>query len=304
MKRLLLPEPHKSLRETILDLTGERPGRVPEWHGLRTKLTLSYAQIQTGTTLLELAKRSIYASRTHSGLHEKWIEGLAMMSRGSAVKLEKVAKGSLEVFDLPLLPLLAQEPLSEAQIYDLLSRYRRASDEMGDLLPWRFPDESQRFKSKDFVPIMSVTDTENLFRYGTPHSFSVLLGIARLAESKGDVLLHLRAFQDLYRALPFILRAPWFNECRRGLIELLHQTRCRMPLSAALFDVDWDVISRQMNDQTITLCRWERPRCSATGRVVDLEDPILEAEIVPGYEIKRRKSVAARRRAKRPSSDV
>lgn len=304
MKRLLSPEPQKALRDIVLELTNQKPGRVPEWHGLRTKLTLSYAQIQTGMTLSKLAKKSIYASRTPSGLHEKWAAGLAMMSRGSAVKLDKVAKGALEVFDMPLLPLLAQEALSEAEIYELLSCYRRGSDARADLLPWRFPDEAERLKRKDFVPIMSVADTGSLFIYGTPHSFSVLLGIARLAESRGDLMLHLKAFQDLYRALPFVLRAPWFHENRSELIELLHNTRCRMHLSAAMFDVDWEVISRQETDPSIELCRWKRTRCPKTGRFVDLEDPILDAEIIPGLEVRRRRMAAAKRSAKRRSSGV
>jgi hypothetical protein len=225
-----------------------------------------------------------------------------MMSRGSAIKVDKVAKGSLEVFDFPLLPLLAQEPLSEAEIYGLLSCYRRGSDDRLGMLPWRFPDEAARIDRKDFVPIMSVADTGNLFLYGTPHSFSVLLGLARLAESKGDLMLHLRAFQDLYRALPFVLRFPWFHENRNELVELLHTTRCRIHLSSALFDVDWEVISRQEMDPSIELCRWKRPRCPTTRRFVDLEDPILQAEIIPGLEVKRRKTAAAKRKAKRRSS--
>ncbi|WP_156969984.1 hypothetical protein [Arenimonas malthae] len=255
-------------------------------------------------SLPELAEKSIYVARTMSGLHEKWADGSTALSRGSAVKLEKVAPGTLEVFDLPLLPLLAQRPLSEGEIFTLLLPYRRAQKAGGhsELLPWQFPDEQERIRYKDFVPIMSVTDTENLFLYGTPHSFSALLGIARLAESKGDVMLHLRAFQGIYRSLPFILRAPWFHQNRSELIELLHSIRCRMHLSAALFDVDWDVISRQETDPTITLCRWRRPRCSVTGRFVDLEDPILEAEIVPGLEVKRRRLVAARKKEKRGRS--
>ena len=302
MKRLLPQEPKKSLRDMILELTNQKSSRVPEWHGLRTRLTLSYAQHKTGMSLPQLAKKGIYASRTVSGLHEKWANGAAMLSRGSAIKLEKIAKGTLDVFDLPLLPLLSQSPLSEAEVYGLLSCYRRGSDLREDLLPWRFPDEAERLKKKDFVTITSIDDTGSLFLYGTPHSFSVLLGLARLAESKGDLMLHLRAFQDLYRALPFVLRAPWFHDNRSELIKLLHTARCGMHLSVALFDVDWEVISRQETDPSIELCRWKRRRCPTTRRFVDLEDPILDAEIIPGLEVKRRKTVVAERKAKRRSS--
>lgn len=306
MKRILSPEPQKSLRDVLLRLTGNGASRVEEWHGYRTRLTLSYAQERAQLSLLELAEKSIYIARTMSGLHEKWADGSTALSRGSAIKLEKVAPGTLAVFELPLLPLLAQRPLSEGEIYTLLLPYRRVrkAGSRSDLLPWRFPDEQERLRRKDFVPIMSVTDTENLSFYGTPHSFSVLLGIARLAESKGDVMLHLRAFQGIYRSLPFILRAPWFHQNRSELIGLLHSIRCRMHLSATLFDVDWGVISRQETDPSIELCRWRRPRCSVTGRFVDIEDPILEAEIIPGLEVKRRKLIAAKRKSKRGRSSA
>jgi hypothetical protein len=75
-----------------------------------------------------------------------------------------------------------------------------------------------------------------------------------------------------------------------------------MHLSAALFDVDWDVISRQETDPSITLCRWKRTRCPSTGRFEELEDPILEAEIVPGLEVKRRIAVKAKRKARRDTA--
>lgn len=303
MKRLLPPEPQNALADLVLALTNKKRARVGEWHGLRTALTLSCAQHKTGFTLAGLAEKSIYVSRTRSGLHEKWADGQAMLSRISAMKLEKIAAGTLETFDLPLAPLLAKEPLSEARIYKLLSRYRRGPEGSDGLLPWRFPDEAERMKKKDFNLITSVTDTTNLFLYGTPHSFSVLLGLARLAESRRDLMLHVRAFQDIYRALPFVLQIPWFSENRSKLIDLLHKTRCRMPLSAILFDVDWEVISRQEKDPSIELCRWQRPRCPTTGRYVDLEDPIVEAEIVPGLEVKRRKKAAEKRRAKRRNRD-
>lgn len=247
----------------------------------------------------ELAMQAIYKDRDHSGLHEKWLTGKTALSRVSAEKLDRIALGTLEVFDLPLFPLLSDLPMSEEDVFDLLSTYRRARDSSAGPMPWKFPDEPERLERRDFSPVMSVTDTASLFLYGTAHSFSALLGIVRVAESRRDIELHVRASQDLYRALPFILRAPWFKESREELIALLDRLRSKVPLSARLFDVDWDVVSRQETDVAISLCRWKRPRCPDTGRFVDLEDPILPAEIIPGVEAKRRRADAAKRRARR-----
>ena len=299
MKRILDPSPQKALGDLIKELTGEKRVRIQDWRRLQTKVVLSFAQSQASMSLPDLAAASIYGSRTKSGLHEKWAGGQATVSPGSAKRLDRVAPGSLECFELPLFPLLAQEPISEPEIYERLEPYRRQDSSTRAFLPWRFPDEVERLKRRDYIPVMSVTDTSNLFLYGTPHSFSVLLGLARLAESKGDLMLHVAAFRDIYRALPFLLRGQGFREHRDELIEQLDGVRGRVPLSASLFDVDWDVVSRQEADTTIELCRWKRPRCPATGRFVDLEDPILEAEIIPGQEVKRRRDAAAKRRTQR-----
>jgi hypothetical protein len=273
--------------------------RDNKWRAFRARVVLGYAQNIAKMGVSELAMQAIYKDRDHSGLHEKWLAGNVALSRASAAKLDSLAPGTLELFDLPLFPLLSDIPVREADVFDLLSKYRRAGVGLGDLMPWKFPDERQRLERRDFSPVMSVTDTDNLFLYGTPHSFSVLLGVVRVAEWRRDIELHVRASQDLYRALPFILRAPWFKESREDFLALLHQLRSRVLLSARLFDVDWDVVSRQESDLAISLCRWKRPRCPDTGRFVDLEDPILPAEIIPGAEARRRRVDAAKRRARR-----
>ncbi len=299
MRRLLPADEGVDLRSALLRLIDHGQARDNKWRALRTRVVLGYAQSIARMGVSELAMRAIYKARGHSGLHEKWLTGKVALSRVSAAKLDSLAPGTLELFDLPLFPLLSDSPVREADVFDLLSKYRRAEVGLGDLMPWKFPDELQRLERRDFSPVMSVTDTANLFLYGTPHSFAVLLGVVRVAESRRDIELHVRASQDLYRALPFILRAPWFKESREDFIALLNQLRSRVLLSARLFDVDWDVVFRQESDLGISLCRWKRPRCPASGRFADLEDPILPAEIIPGVEARRRRVDAARRRATR-----
>lgn len=75
-----------------------------------------------------------------------------------------------------------------------------------------------------------------------------------------------------------------------------------MLFSAFMFDVDWPVIWRQVDDPAHEPNRLKRPRNPATGRFVDIEDPIMDAQIIPGAEVRKKERAREARAAKRDSA--
>jgi hypothetical protein len=235
---------------------------------------------------------------------EKWTSGDSVLYRNSALRLEKSLPGTLETFDLPAFELLADRPLPESRVATLLESYRRRGEGAIQLLPWQFPDEALRMSDKTMIPVMHEADTANLFRYGTIHSFSAILGIVRAAGARGESSTLLSATKDLYRALPVVLKLPWFAEHRDQLIEQIETIRARDFLTFLLFDVDWEVINRQIADTEFEPVRERRKWDRATARFAELEDPILEADIISGREVQRRRLRNEARRRKKMAADT
>jgi hypothetical protein len=232
-------------------------------------------------------------------LYEKWLSGECVPHENSARLLDKTLPGTFDVFDLPLYKLLSDKPISEREIVNLLQRYLRQDEIKRRLLPWQFPDEADRIKDKTIVPVMHLVDLENLFRYNTIHSFSAILGIVRSADARGDTETHFAASKYLFRALPTVLKLPWFAQHRDLLVEQLETVVSRVWTTPVLFDVDWSVIDRQVLDPKFEPVRERRDRDPISLRFCDLEDPILEAEVIPGAEVKMRKDRAEARKMRR-----
>lgn len=272
--------PQMSPLDAIRHVCGEEIPRVGSHHVLRGKVTLDYAVQKSGLDRAKFAEIYLYRNRSNSRLMEKWDTGKATLFRNSAKALDKRLTGTLAVFDLPLFELLADLPLAEKKIASLLRPYR-PPDSPYRSSAWIFPDHEAKITDETFVHIAVPWDTGSLRMYGTLESFCVILGVMRAAESARDLATHLMACQDLFRALPIVLRQPYFALHAKALGKQLIRIRNRIPYSRLFFDVNWRLIRRQARDPNYHPFRHRWPR-GPDGRFIEPEDPVLPAEFIPG----------------------
>jgi len=289
----------KSFRDSVRSVTKEKLGKSPEWRHLRGRVTLSCAVALSGLDEHSFASKYLYGGRSESGLMGKWLSTKTALWRSSAQRLNKELPGTIDTFDLSLFELLTDEPIEVKRIRKLLEPYRATEHDGAPLVYWKFPNQADRLADRSHVPVLVETDTQGLFACNDHYSFIAILGVVRLADETGDSDLHWNASKDMFRALPALLKLPWFRENAESLIRQLERVRCRMLVSSLMFDVDWDVIWRQVDDPNHQPNRNRRPLNPATARFVEIEDPIMEAEIIPGAEVRRRERVREARMAKK-----
>lgn len=288
-----------SVQENIRLLTKENLRKVSDWHRFRGKTTLSYAICKSGVPEDKFGAKYVYKNRSDSKIMDKWLTGKAAMYRLSAASLNKQIEGITAFFDLPLFELLADEPISERRINSLLKQYRATKLEGAPIVYWKLPNYYERLSDKTLIPVVLQFDTHGLFTYNDIYSFTALVGVVRIAEARGDADLHLSAFKDLVRSLPSVLRLPWIARHADMLFELIERLKARMFFTLIMFDIDMDIIWKQANDPNHQPVRVRRPRDPITLRFVDLEDPVLDAEIIFGSEVKRLRDLKEKRLAKK-----
>lgn len=285
MKRAFPFTPQLTAPEILRRMTGERRPRIGANLVLRAKITLAYALQQSGLPRREFADKHLYRHRSRSRLMEKWISGQSTLFRISAEALDKRLPGTLAVFELPLFELLTDAPISERKVAKLLEPYRvKEGHFFHGTCPWVFPDFDAKMADKTIVPIMAETDMVNLKAYGTVESFCVILGIMRAAEARGDLSTHLSAAQCIFRALPMVLKLPWFAPHAKELGRLLFRLRDRVLYSHFYFDVNWRLILRQARDPQFHSFRYRWPRDPESGRFIEPADPVLPAKVISGWD--------------------
>lgn len=288
-----------SIQENVRRISKKKMVKVSDWHRFRGKTTLSYAICKSGTPENRFGAKYVYKNRTDSKIMAKWLSGKAAMYRISAASLDKQIGGILEFFDLPLFELLADEAISERRINSLLKQYRATQLEGAPTVYWKFPNYYERLSDKTFVPVVFQFDTQGLFTYNDIYSFTALVGIVRIAEARSDADQHLSAFKDLVRTLPAVLRLPWIAPHADMLFELIKRLKARMWFTLTLFDIDLEIVWKQAKDANHQPVRERRPKDPITRRFIELEDPVLEAEITHGSEVKRRRLLKENRLAKK-----
>jgi hypothetical protein len=253
--------------------SGTKPSRTPRWKQLRGMVWLDYAIHRSEITGSEFASRYLRSpSGRQTDALQRWLTGKAHPERVSAIKLERVLPGTLEVFDWPLFPLLDRAELSEAKIASLMARF----------VKWAYPPGLTCFEFPNASPIVWTGDSTLAVARGGIWGLTLAIWAARQAEVRFDEHAHLEHCHNMYRALPKVLQNPWVTRARPLLKECLEDVRSGFLYSKMMFDVDWDVINRQVADPTFEPCRERRPRDPRTLRFVDIEDPILPAIVIPG----------------------
>lgn len=280
MRRDSILLPSEAVAQVLRRSSKEGSRRVGANLALRTKVTLEFAIQSSGLPHGEFAKNYLYRGRSNSGLIDKWRSGKTALYRNSALALEKHFPGTLKIFELPLFDLLTDASISEKRVEELLRKYLPQDGEPR-VLAWRFPDTEAKIAEGTYVPVLVAWDTAALRSYGTVESFCAILGVMRAAEARGNLLVHLAASQDLFRALPMVLKFPWFAVAAKDLGKQLFRLRNRVLQSQLFFDVDWRLIRRQGRDPLYHPFRYTLPKWP-DGRFVEPMDPVLPAAFVPG----------------------
>lgn len=272
----------RCLFDVVQNITGTPVDVTQGVKRLRTTAWLNYALTQSGcVTWPEFDKLYVERGRSRSQLGEKWRKGTVEPQRRSAMKVNEGLPGTLAVFDSPLWVLLENRPFSQSEIERIMSDYR---PEKSRCIPffWLFPDDEVRWTQWRCAPTLTVLDTGGLVHRGDMWGFIALLWTMRYAEAVGDQELHHRASEDMYRAMPMALREPWLAEYATEFFKLTEAIRARSMYSFYLFDVDFDVIKRQAMDPTYEPVRELRPQDPVTGRFQEVDDPVLQAHVIPG----------------------
>ena len=290
-------EGRRSVGDILKEWTHEVDPRYGSSERLRSNCWIDFMIHRCGS-LQEFAKK-LYGEKADSKLVGKWLKGLHVPTRSSALKLEKTVPGGLALFDLPLWQLLKNRPMTIKQIDHLMAPFR--TDPKCRWQYWSFPNDFEPGRELRFCGVTFRNDLDGLFQRGDIYGFTAIVAAVRAFEVQGDEL-HGEACAAMYRALPALYKLPWFARQRELLEACIQAIRLRVWSSVLHFDIDWDVINRQMADPEFEPKRELRKRDPYTLRFNQLEDPILYAEWIPGVEAKRLrllKEAAAERRAQR-----
>lgn len=260
-------ESHKDVARA---LAGDAPGRKPPWKSLRGRIWLDHAIWLSGLSPSEFARVYVERNRSASNLFAKWRAGTAIPSRNSALSLERHLPGTLWLFDLPLFPLLADEPISKSKLKRLTDSYLRTN--FIGARAWRLPGE-------DKAMYTTWWPTGLVYR-GDIWGLFALIGMVRLAELEGDFLGHIDASKHAFRALPAMLQIPWAKSSVPQIYDLIEAVRIRMPYSLNIFSVDWNIIEA-LALRADFIADWDlRPR-GLDDRPILYPDPVIEMRAVP-----------------------
>lgn len=273
---------YKSIGDVFRTWT-KTPLRTQPLRDLRGRAWLSYALYLSGLDLGEFAEVYVSRGRARSNLVWKWQHGLASPSKLSVAAVEDSLPGTRWVYDLPLWELLRNEPISLPCLKTMVGEL---TAERG-VRVWWFPGDDARIEQR-CVPIALYPDTNQLVARNDIWGLVGCVLRTRLCEQDRAEGEHTSVSMNMFRALPGALRLPGLRPYAEELFSSLNAVRARVPTSLLLYDVDMDLILRQADDPMHQPWRERRNRDPETLRFVDIEDPILPAEIIGGFQARER----------------
>lgn len=272
---------HKSPGDVLRGLAKRRQS-VGAACRLRGRAWLSNAVLESGLEIGAFAIKHVYGGRSESNLVSKWVKGEASPTMQSVRTVEKTLPGTSWVFELPLWRLLIDRPLSIQETSEIASRY---VVDYGGIKLWRFPGDDEH--TSDGLPPVFLQDVRGLKARNDLWGLVGALIRVRQMEASINEISHLEASKNMFRALPGALKQPWLRPHADDLLECLERVRSRMFLTAFMYDVDYDVILRQADDPNHQPCLESRKLDPITHRFVEMEDPIIAAEVVYGSSVKK-----------------
>jgi hypothetical protein len=264
----------RSIKETIMQLTGKRRGNRDTADTLRSLVTLRFALEQTRMDLTRFAKQHAEAMQHEdSSLIYRWARGETAMEITSASRLDRVVPGAQALYAHPSFELLRDAPISKSRIALMLQRYTHPP-----LLDWWFGDERER----GVVAGPLRTESSILVQRGDLDGFTVILGLMREAEARDHLEDHIRHAANVYRAFPAVARIAWFRPFVTLLRFCVERVHSRSLMSSMWWRVNWHVIHSQIRAEHYETVRHRWPRDPKTLRFIEPKDPVSQViQILP-----------------------
>lgn len=240
---------------------------------------LDHVLLLTGLDLSDFARKFLDHHSERSGLIYKWAKGTATPGKSSVRRINKKLPGSSAIYHLPLFSLLDPRPLSKKRVKKLLATYEIPERH---LFPWVFPNDEELREQNHFIHTMIRDDSHALFSRGDIYGYTVIVGLVREAEAKGDVNSVMRHLPYMYRAFPAVARIPWFRNHINLLRKCVDQISYRNYVVNLTFDVNWPAINKQINAPVHETIREKCPRDPKTSRFILPEDPVVYRQ--PGID--------------------
>lgn len=278
----------------ILRTCSKSPLDTKQLRDARGGAWLGHSLHLSGLELTAFTKKYIVRNRTRSNLVRKWQRGEAAPSELTVATVEESLPGSRWIYDLPLWELLRNEPISSQRLRTIAAGLTANPG----IHMWWFPGDDARFAQAK-IPFATYPDTDPLVARNDVWGLVGCVLKTRLCEQDRAMGEHLNESMNMFRALPGALKTPGFRPYAQELFSSLMDLRSRVFLSTLLYDVDLDVILRQADDPTHQPWRDFFKRDPQTDRIIDIEDPILFADIVPGRVARDRAARALASRASR-----
>lgn len=245
----------------------------PTWRQFRTQVWYSYICAHASRNEIDSKLRS--SLEESSKLQFKWASGTAC-TRSSAEKYSNI-RGSLELFDLEVFPLLDHRripvelpkffrehiidlPYGRFWHFDCDVRYSREMNRRTMPHP-SYKREFHRYLGDkllaESIPKIDRQDSQSLASRGDLKGFTAILAMVRDAERKNDEIDHPRHVANLYRMLPTIIQTTPFGPHYHQLANFIRRIQQRLPNSRYRVDVNWSLIEEQI-EQGVAIPQWDQ----------------------------------------------
>tara|TARA_B100000674_G_scaffold74561_3_gene51572 strand:+ start:26801 stop:27631 length:831 start_codon:yes stop_codon:yes gene_type:complete len=242
------------------------------WRRFRSQAWSKY--LQNNSTSSEIDCQLMSELGESSKLQYKWANGSASATRRSAEKYSSV-RGSLEVFDLDLFPLLdlthfpkkALRSYLKDNIWPELNNTWHFESDFSVLKEIGYRRLNSTYLATDFleyqgtallnghIPSIQRNDSLKLASRGDMNGFTAILALVREAESNNDIKMHAYHVTSLAQALPTIAQNPVFTDLADQLIEFIKHILNKIPESRERVEIDWRNIESQIQDG-ISITPW------------------------------------------------
>lgn len=261
---------YESIQDVVQAILPDQVSGKQHWQRLRGDVWLAHCLRVTGLSPHAFAKDHLEEDGKASKLIYKWLSGSSSPTPASAAKVDPPVPGALWLYRV--LELFESKPRSTRNVEAFLKTCCRKEDASTGLPGWiwTFPGQEET------THVTCRGDSSALVERGDLWGFLGIVALVREAEARSDSEAHLARSMDMYRALPAAIRTPCVTPSAQVLKDCVDSIRVRMPFSAIMFDVDWDVVDRQSADPDYEPCRLLRRRefTPPYGFVMN-DDPIV-----------------------------
>jgi hypothetical protein len=260
------------LQKLFRDLRRTHPQRSSRAKILRTLVCINAALRRTGAEVAEFERT--YIKQRGSCLIYRWLRGEVAAREETLRKIDHALPENAKITELLDLPLFAflDAGLTLKKVRQLLKPYETPK---GHIFAWRFPNDDALREANHFAMPLVRSDSHQLFQRGDIYGFTTIVGLLREAELKPDPVMHMLHAANMFRALPAVARTPEFRDHFDLLKECVQEAVGAFSVTLYVFDVDWEIVRRQIEAPRHEPLRERCPRDPKTLRFIVPDDPVV-----------------------------